>query len=106
MFNFNFNGDCLNVPDVVYTTDDNDDGQVLGTATATLPTLVMNVFDMDTVDLDVDCMAELQIGNADIMFVLDTTGSMGNSKLARASRPRSKACAMPCRTSTRPSTRR
>jgi len=79
MFNFNFDKDSLNVQNVVYATHDNDDGQVLGTATATLPTLVMKVFSMDTVDLDVDCMAELQIGNADIMFVLDTTGSMGNS---------------------------
>ncbi len=76
MFDFNFDGDSLHVQDVNYTTHDNDDGQVLGTATATLPTLIMKVFQMDTVDLSVDCMAELQIGNADVMFVLDTTGSM------------------------------
>jgi Flp pilus assembly protein TadG len=79
MFNFNFSGDKLNVEDLSYTTDDNEDGQVLGTATATLPTLVMKIFDRDEVELSVDCMAELQIGNADIMFVLDTTGSMGQS---------------------------
>ena len=79
MFNFNFDANALNVRNVVYTTGDNADGQVLGTATATLPTLVMKVFSMNTVDLSVDCMAELQIGNADIMFVLDTTGSMAQS---------------------------
>lgn len=81
MFNFNFNGKGLNIDpsDVSYTTDDNDDGQVLGTATAVVPTLLMKIFGKDTVDLSVDCMAELQIGNADIMFVLDTTGSMAQS---------------------------
>lgn len=78
MFNFNFNSKALDVKNVAYSTDDNDDGQVLGTATATLPTLVMKIFDRDTVDLQVSCMAELQIGNADIMFVLDTTGSMAD----------------------------
>jgi Flp pilus assembly protein TadG len=78
MFNFNFSGDKLSVTDLSYITNDNADGQVLGTATATLPTLVMKVFDKDEIDLSVDCMAELQIGNADIMFVLDTTGSMAS----------------------------
>jgi Flp pilus assembly protein TadG len=78
MFNFNFNSNALDVKNVAYTTDDNDDGQVLGTATATLPTLIMKIFDRETVELSVDCMAELQIGNADIMFVLDTTGSMAD----------------------------
>ncbi|WP_336978094.1 TadE/TadG family type IV pilus assembly protein [Altererythrobacter fulvus] len=79
MFTFNFNPTSFDATNVSYVTHDNDDGQVLGTATATIPTLVMKVFDMNTVDLSVDCMAELQIGNADIMFVLDTTGSMANS---------------------------
>lgn len=79
MFNFNFDAGSLNVSDVNYSTEDNDDGQVLGTATAKMPTLVMKVFKKDDVDISVECMAELQIGNADVMFVLDTTGSMGNA---------------------------
>lgn len=82
MFGINFDGEKLDVSNVDYTTESNDEGQVLGTATATLPTLIMKIFDMDTVDLQVDCMAELQIGNADVMFVLDTTGSMAGSKIA------------------------
>jgi len=79
MFTFNFNPSTFDATNVSYVTEDNDDGQVLGTATATVPTLVMKLFAKRTIDLSVDCMAELQIGNADIMFVLDTTGSMGNS---------------------------
>lgn len=79
MFNFNFSSASLEATGVTFSSQDNADGQVLGTATATVPTLVMKVFNKRTVALTVNCMAELQIGNADIMFVLDTTGSMGNS---------------------------
>jgi Flp pilus assembly protein TadG len=76
MFNFNFNGAKLDATDVWFETDDNEGGQVEGTAHANVPTLVMKIFDKDQVDLEVNCMAELQIGNADVMFVLDVTGSM------------------------------
>ncbi len=81
MFNFNFNATGLDVENVSFTTTDNEDGEVRGVATATLPTLIMRIFEKDTVELSVNCMAELQIGNADIMFVLDSTGSMGGSKI-------------------------
>ncbi|MDD3799169.1 MAG: pilus assembly protein TadG-related protein [Novosphingobium sp.] len=79
MFNFNYDGDSVQARDVSFVTDDNSDGQVTGTATATMPTVVMKIFGKNTIDLTVDCMAELQIGNVDVMFVLDTTGSMGSS---------------------------
>ena len=82
MFEFNFDDESLDVQNVSYVTTDNDEGQVLGTATARVPTLVMKIFEMDNTDLEVDCMAELQIGNADVMFVLDTTGSMGGSRIS------------------------
>jgi len=78
MFNFNFDAGHVGATGVTYSTEDNEDGQVLGTATATVPTIVMKVFDKDQINLQVNCMAELQIGNADVMFVLDTTGSMGD----------------------------
>lgn len=79
MFDFNFDGTAVDVIDVDFDTDDNEDGQVTGSATATMPTLVMKAFNKETLDLEVDCMAELQIGNADVMFVLDVTHSMGQS---------------------------
>ena len=81
MFNFNFDGDALDVQSLTYETEDNDDGQVLGTATAILPTLIMKIFGKDQFDLEVACMAELQIGNADVVFVLDTTTSMAGSPI-------------------------
>ena len=76
MFNFNFPAVDLAVDDVVFTTAAGTDGEVTGTATGTLPTLVMHMFNFNNFDLAVDCSAELQIANADIMFVLDITGSM------------------------------
>lgn len=79
MFNFNFTGSSVQARDIDFQTDDNDDGEVTGTAAATMPTVIMKIFGKQTIALEVDCMAELQIGNADIMFVLDTTGSMGDS---------------------------
>lgn len=76
MFNFNFVGSKFSARNLAFSTSSNADGQVLGTASVELPTLVMKIFDKDKVDLSVNCMAELQIGNVDVMFVLDNTHSM------------------------------
>ncbi|MBV7260262.1 Tad domain-containing protein [Erythrobacter crassostreae] len=53
-----------------------DDGKVQGTASGTLPTSIMGAFGYDEFDLAVDCEADINISNTDIMFVLDVTGSM------------------------------
>ncbi|TXC69087.1 TadE/TadG family protein [Sphingorhabdus soli] len=76
MFNFNFNGDGVKVTNTSFTTAANTEGQVNGNASTKLPTLIMKTFGYTNFDLTVTCSAELQIANADIMFVLDTTGSM------------------------------
>ncbi len=57
-----------------YTADSN--GTVTGTATGQLPTTLMQVFDFGQLGLSVECSAEINISNTDIMFVLDVTGSM------------------------------
>ncbi len=57
-----------------YTAD--SDGTVTGSATGTLPTSIMGAFGYQQFDLAVDCSAEINISNTDIMFVLDVTGSM------------------------------
>lgn len=57
-----------------FTSDGN--GRVDGTATGQLPTTIMAAFGYDELDLAVNCSAEINISNTDIMFVLDTTGSM------------------------------
>ncbi|WP_324743046.1 TadE/TadG family protein [Tsuneonella sp. CC-YZS046] len=81
MFDFNFDADAVQADDITFESDDNDDGQVLGTATATVPTAIMKIFGKTEIELQVDCMAELQLANVDVMFVLDTTGSMSGSKI-------------------------
>jgi Flp pilus assembly protein TadG len=53
-------------------------GKVTGTASATLPMTIMQVFGKTNETLTVTCDAEMRLPNTDIMFVLDTTGSMAS----------------------------
>lgn len=57
-----------------YTSDGN--GTVNGTASGTLPTSIMGAFGYESFQIEVACSADINISNSDIMFVLDTTGSM------------------------------
>jgi Flp pilus assembly protein TadG len=51
-------------------------GKVTGNASATLPMTLMRIFGRTTETLSVTCDAEMRLPNTDVMFVLDTTGSM------------------------------
>lgn len=82
MFDFNFDAGHLGARQVTFSSAANDEGQVAASATAIVPTAVMDIFGMRDFALRTDCMAELQVANADIMFVLDTTGSMGGTRIA------------------------
>lgn len=53
-------------------------GNVVGTASAVVPMALMQVLGEDAKTVSVRCQAELRIPNTDVMFVLDTTGSMGD----------------------------
>eukprot|EP00456_Euglypha_rotunda_P076612 TRINITY_DN7187_c0_g1_i3.p1 TRINITY_DN7187_c0_g1~~TRINITY_DN7187_c0_g1_i3.p1 ORF type:complete len:282 (-),score=62.22 TRINITY_DN7187_c0_g1_i3:10-855(-) len=46
------------------------------TASTTMPTTVMKIFRYETLPLEVTCESRFDIGNTDVMLVLDTTGSM------------------------------
>lgn len=76
MFNFNFNPNATNASSITFNTSSNGLGAVTGTATTTMPTAIMGVFGFKSIDLSVACSAELQMASADVMFVLDVTGSM------------------------------
>ncbi|MEL6707839.1 MAG: pilus assembly protein TadG-related protein [Pseudomonadota bacterium] len=52
------------------------DGEVTGTASGKMPTSLMGIFGYDEFDLAVNCQADINISNTDIMFVVDVTGSM------------------------------
>ncbi|WP_252257858.1 Tad domain-containing protein [Erythrobacter aurantius] len=51
-------------------------GEVNGTASVKLPSTIMGAFGYDEFNISVECTADINISNTDIMFVLDTTGSM------------------------------
>ena len=50
--------------------------KITGTASVTVPTTIMALFGQNTMPIAVGCAADTQMPNVDIMFVLDTTGSM------------------------------
>ncbi len=54
-------------------------GNVTGTASVTIPMTLMQVLGQQSQVVSVNCQAELRVPNTDVMFVLDTTGSMEQS---------------------------
>ncbi|WP_150292264.1 TadE/TadG family type IV pilus assembly protein [Sphingobium estronivorans] len=54
-------------------------------AATTIPTTVMRIFGKQTMQLAVNCESRFDIGNTDVMLVLDTTGSMVQNKLSDGS---------------------
>ena len=76
-FNVNFDPNVEQTSDTAFAASSDDEGgSVVGTASAKLPTVIMPIFGFDTIDLSVTCTASMGVGNSDVMFVLDTTGSM------------------------------
>lgn len=75
-FDNNFQAGWMQTTAVVFTPTRTSDAQVNGTATATIPMAIMRMFGFNQMTQTVTCMARLDIGDSDIMFVLDTTGSM------------------------------
>lgn len=57
-------------------------GKVSGTASAVLPMTIMRIFGRTTETLTVTCDAEMRLPNTDVMFVLDTTGSMDSKAVS------------------------
>lgn len=55
------------------------DKTVNGFAETTLNTSIMRIFGYEKMSLKVDCSSRLDIGNVDVMMVLDVTGSMSGT---------------------------
>lgn len=58
-----------------------NDGEVNGTATGDLPSSIMGAFGYNNFPIAVECQADINIANTDIVLVLDTTGSMGGQPI-------------------------
>jgi Flp pilus assembly protein TadG len=79
-FDINFREGYNDSTDVVFTTNNpSGTSKVLGTASTVMPTAIMGMFGKETIDISVDCEAELNLSNSDVTFVLDVTGSMLDS---------------------------
>src|SRR3546814_414796 len=53
-------------------------GTVTGNASVVMPMTIMRIFGQTERTIAVTCTAEMRIPNTDVMFVLDTTGSMSD----------------------------
>lgn len=75
MFNANFASGAFGSSSLSQSYSESG-GTVTGTASAVMPMTIMRVFGQSSVTMSVNCSAEMRIPNTDVMFVLDTTGSM------------------------------
>ncbi|MDB5678116.1 TadE/TadG family type IV pilus assembly protein [Sphingomonas bacterium] len=74
-FSNNFKSGWMSTNTVSFTPAKTTDQQVSGTASATVPMTITGFF-ASPVALTVTCEARYDVADTDIMFVLDTTGSM------------------------------
>lgn len=79
MFNFNFSPNIYGSSGISFISQAEGTSDVKGSASATLPTAIMQIFNYKKFDLAVNCTAKLEISNADVMLVLDVTGSMAQT---------------------------
>lgn len=79
-FEFNFPEGTFRSREVTFEIEQNEDDELelLGTASAVQPTALMVIFGYDSVELSVNCNARRDQFESDIVLVLDVTGSMSN----------------------------
>ncbi len=75
-FKNNFRLGWMNTKTAVFTPSKTTDQQVAGVASSLVPMTIMKMFGAPDVTLTVKCEARYDVADADVMFVLDTTGSM------------------------------
>ena len=75
-FNNNLKSGWMTTNTVVFTPTKTSDNQVSATASAVVPMTIMKMFAQPDVTISVTCIARYDVADTDILFVLDTTGSM------------------------------
>jgi Flp pilus assembly protein TadG len=86
MFDFNYPRDIYGSKEVSFNSQPQGASDVVGTATARLPAIIMRFFGFGDFNLAVNCAAKLEISNVDVMLVLDVTGSMSSAGTGTQSR--------------------
>ncbi len=75
-FNINFRNGSYGSSTRNFVMRLNQDYSISGTATADVQTTIMAAFGFEEIPVSVTCQAQINMGNMDVMMVLDTTGSM------------------------------
>ncbi|MBA3880560.1 MAG: hypothetical protein C0500_12690 [Sphingobium sp.] len=75
-FNNNFKAGWLGTSSVTFTPSKTNNNRVSGTASAVVPMSLTKIIGMPNQTINVTCEARYDLADTDIMFVLDTTGSM------------------------------
>ena len=75
-FKNNFQAGWMTTNTVSFTATKTSDSQVAGTATAVVPMTIMKMFGASANTITVTCEARFDVADTDVIFVLDTTGSM------------------------------
>lgn len=75
-FSNNFRSGTFGTTSVSFTPTKTNDGQVAASVQATVPMTMMTMFGVPSQQLSVSCEARYDVADVDIIFVLDTTGSM------------------------------
>lgn len=83
-FGNNFKAGWMGTTAVSFNPTKTGDNQVAGTASATVPMTIMASFGQTQKVVTTTCEARFDVADADIMFVLDTTGSMSCAPSAAA----------------------
>jgi Flp pilus assembly protein TadG len=76
MFNFNFEEGDYQATGTTFDAEADAEGKLIGEASTTVPMLVMDFAGFESSDIAVNCSADIQVPNIDVVFVLDVTGSM------------------------------
>ncbi len=80
-FNLNFGEGAYGTQDRTFEMTLEDDYAVSGVATVSVPTTLMFIFGHTAMAVEVECEAQLDMTNTDVMMVLDVTGSMAQTNL-------------------------
>lgn len=75
-FKNNFQDGWMKTSSTVFTPVKTSAAQVSGTATTIVPMTIMKFFGFGNKPLSVTCQARYDVADTDVLFVLDTTGSM------------------------------
>ncbi len=80
-FETNFTDGMYGTSNQTYTLTAVDQTRMRGDASVVVPSTIMKIFGFEQIPVSVECTAELNLPNIDVVLVLDMSGSMNNSRM-------------------------